>query len=300
MRCPKCSYVSFDYNLSCPKCGKDISTEQAKLNLPAFKPNPLSLLGILSGQTGGSGAELSTADSTPVGFTREAVESFEDSTGLDGGRLSVESAEELDLSLEADDGKPAKDTGEFELDTDATTAKDTGEFELDTGDKSLPDLDLGGSSSEELSLESDSLTLEQGSVDPEAILGVPQETAAVENQEGNEIDLDSLELTPEQGAEEKGEIELKLDDLKINDTGDLEVGQKDAAPRKQDQPVGIDEISLDEIPLSEELLLEDSAKEGAKRGEAEAASGVSGDEGDAIDLDDLNLDIEVDEEAKQP
>ncbi len=281
MKCPKCGYVSFDYNLSCPKCGKDISSEQEKLNLPAFKPNPLSLLGALTGQAGGSGAELSVADSTPVGFTREAVQSFDDSTVMDAGRASLERSEELDLSLEADDGKPGKDTGEFEL---------------DTGGKSLSDLDLDDSGSDELSLESDSLTLEQGTVDRETVLGAGQETAAMEKQEENEIDLGSLELSPEEGTEEGGQIELKLDDLKINDTGDLEVGKKDAATGKADKPIDMDEITLDEIPLSEELTLEDAGKEDAKKG---AASEASGDEGDAIDLDDLNLDIEVEEEPKQ-
>jgi hypothetical protein len=280
MKCPKCGYVSFDYNLSCPKCGKDVSSEQAKLNLPAFKPNPLSLLGALTGQPGGSSAELSVADSGPVGFTREAVESFDDSSVIDIDRPSFESSGELDLNLEADEGK---------------LIKDTGEFELDTSEKSFPDLDLDGSGSDELSLESDSLTLEQGSVDREEVFGAGQETAVMQKQEGNEIDLGSLELTPEGGAEETGEIELKLDDLKINDTGDLEVGDKGAAG-EVGSPIDMDEITLDEIPLSEELTLEDAGKESVKKGETAAAS--SGGE-ETIDLDDLDLDIDVEEEPKQ-
>jgi hypothetical protein len=282
MKCPKCGYVSFDYNLSCPKCGKDISSEQGKLNLPAFKPNAPSLLGALTGQPGGSSAELSVADSGPVGFTREAVESFDDSSVIDVGRASFESPGELDLNLEADDGK---------------LVKDTGEFELDTSEKSLPDLDLDGSGSEELSLESDSLTLEQGTIDREEVFRAGQETGAMEKQKGNEIDLGSLELTPDGGAEETGEIELKLDDLKINDTGDLEVGEKGAAG-KAAIPLDMDEITLDEIPLSEELTLEDAGKEGVKKGETGAASEAFRDGEDTIDLDDLDLDIEVEEEPK--
>jgi hypothetical protein len=284
MKCPKCGYVSFDYNLSCPKCGKDISSEQERLNLPAFKPNPPSLLGALTGQATGSSAELSVTDSAPVGFTREALQSFEDSTAMDTGKVSVESSEELDLSLEADDGKPTKDTGEFEL---------------DTGGKSFSELDLDESGSDELTLESDSLTLEQGTVDREEVLEAGEATVAMEKQGGNEIDLGSLELTPEEGAEEEGEIEIKLDDLKINDTGDLEVGEKNAATGKVDKPIDMDEITLDEIPLSEELTLEDVGNEDARKGETGAVSEASGEEGDAIDLDDLNLDIEVEEEPKQ-
>jgi ssDNA-binding Zn-finger/Zn-ribbon topoisomerase 1 len=49
MRCPKCGYISFDYNLECPKCRSDISMEQRKLNLPSFKQSPPFFLGALVG-----------------------------------------------------------------------------------------------------------------------------------------------------------------------------------------------------------------------------------------------------------
>jgi hypothetical protein len=285
MKCPKCGYVSFDYNLSCPKCGKDISSEQGKLNLPAFKPNPPSLLGTLTGEGGESSVELSVSDSPDVSFARESVQSFDDSSIIDTGGGSLGSSNELDLSLEAaDEGKPIKDTGEFEL---------------DIGEKSLSDLDEDESASGELSLESDSLTLEQGTVEQEAALGAGAKAAPEAEKEEEEIDLGSLELTGTGGAEEKGEIELKLDDLKINDTGSLEVGEKASATTEIDKPIDIDEITLDEIPLTEELPPEDASKEGEKKGKAEGAPELSADEGEAIDLDDLNLDLDVEEEPKQ-
>jgi hypothetical protein len=39
MKCPKCGYISFDFNRVCPKCNKDVGTEQAKLNIPSFRPD---------------------------------------------------------------------------------------------------------------------------------------------------------------------------------------------------------------------------------------------------------------------
>ncbi|RLB12335.1 MAG: hypothetical protein DRG63_11820 [Deltaproteobacteria bacterium] len=54
MRCPKCGYISFDYNMACPKCNKDISGEQKKLNLPPFMPDPPALLAALTGEAGDS------------------------------------------------------------------------------------------------------------------------------------------------------------------------------------------------------------------------------------------------------
>jgi len=49
MKCPKCDYVSFDYNRSCPKCGSGLSAEREKLNFPSYRPNPPFVLGALLG-----------------------------------------------------------------------------------------------------------------------------------------------------------------------------------------------------------------------------------------------------------
>ena len=50
MKCPKCGYISFDYNQSCPKCNEDMSAERAKLNLSDYRSDPPFLLGALTGE----------------------------------------------------------------------------------------------------------------------------------------------------------------------------------------------------------------------------------------------------------
>jgi hypothetical protein len=50
MKCPKCGYISFDYNQRCPKCNKDLGAEQKKRNLVVFKHNPPFFLGSLTGE----------------------------------------------------------------------------------------------------------------------------------------------------------------------------------------------------------------------------------------------------------
>ena len=57
MKCPKCSFVSFDYNQACPKCGNDLSREKDVMNLPSYKPRPLSLLGSVA-----AGGDMSSVD----------------------------------------------------------------------------------------------------------------------------------------------------------------------------------------------------------------------------------------------
>ena len=47
MRCPKCRYISFDYNHVDPRCSNDVSAEKEMLNLPDYIPNPPFLLGAL-------------------------------------------------------------------------------------------------------------------------------------------------------------------------------------------------------------------------------------------------------------
>ena len=58
MKCPKCGYVSFDYNESCPKCDKDIRAERTKLNLSDYRSDPPFLLGALTGQVNESEGEI--------------------------------------------------------------------------------------------------------------------------------------------------------------------------------------------------------------------------------------------------
>ena len=48
MKCPKCNFISFDYNDACPKCGKDLTQERDLMGLPSSKPRPLSLLAPLN------------------------------------------------------------------------------------------------------------------------------------------------------------------------------------------------------------------------------------------------------------
>lgn len=272
MKCPKCSYVSFDYNLSCPKCNKDISVEQSRLNIPSFRPETPFLLGGLTGQAGETNTALSASGSSHAAFAKESGQGMGDSPGAERDDITFEESEDLDLGSEQE--KTHQDTADFELGREEKTSQ------------------LKESPIEDLALETDSLVMEQ--IDEDDIVKAPEElSAASEKEEAEEIDLDALDLDSKGEAEEAKEgIQLSLDDLKVNEAGELQIG-KVAGGGEADKPFDIEELTLDEIPLADELSLEESAEK------ADAAKSEMGDVGDTIDLDDLGLDLDLEEEEKR-
>ena len=46
MKCPKCGFISFDFNDRCPKCNRDLTDVRNTLILFPFKPNPINWLEI--------------------------------------------------------------------------------------------------------------------------------------------------------------------------------------------------------------------------------------------------------------
>jgi hypothetical protein len=324
MKCPKCGYISFDYNLSCPKCNKDISSEQEKLHIPAFRPDPPSLLGALTGEANES--QISAAHSGPqIPMEKEADISLDDSASqLDSGEVAVGDSSELNLDSEE---LSLDDTSSLSLDTGEVQAKvakglqkpkpekddlGTGDFELGT-ETDLADLDLGEEGEQELSLDSEEkgkeTPLAQEAKDAELDITLdleeeeasgPEATADLLTPVGAEAsapELEPLDLEAEE-TQGKEEIELSLDDLKINDTGELELGSDSKASGDLENLLEMDEIKLDEIPLAEAPAKSKrearvvSAATPKKKGTEKSA-----DDELSLDLDDLDLDLEM-EDAK--
>ena len=66
MKCPKCRFISFDYNQVCPICEKDLTAVRSVLNLPDFKPNPPFLLSLLTGDVDHREFELDVGAMTDI------------------------------------------------------------------------------------------------------------------------------------------------------------------------------------------------------------------------------------------
>ena len=99
MKCPKCGYISFDYNQRCPKCSRDLVPEQKKRNLAAFKCNPPFLLATLTGDVGDS----DSASEGGIAADGAAIEEQDFEMHLGTEAPSTTGAEVEDISLDLGD-----------------------------------------------------------------------------------------------------------------------------------------------------------------------------------------------------
>lgn len=108
MKCPKCGFISFDFNQVCPKCNRDLAEAQRILNLPSFRPNPPEILGSLTGEAFDSDVGIQQIPHT-ISKGPEPVKNvgMEDSfRGLADDKSAYGEDDDLDLlSLEPDDSE---------------------------------------------------------------------------------------------------------------------------------------------------------------------------------------------------
>jgi len=313
MKCPKCGYISFDYNQVCPKCNKNISDEQVRLNLPSSRPDPPSLLGILTGEADESNVGFSINSSEPLESMHEMDIGLDDSGVIDTSEMAIDEEQDIEISLDQEDSGELELSAEEEVavDLDEISAEDTeglitpseeeegGEdISMDLGDISLEEpaseevLGADEGVSEETEQE---ISLEDLSADDSATQGMAADEETV-------IAPDSMEtgIATEQETEEESEIELKLDDLKINETGELEVGTgsstdqelegEDKTSETPEEPLDLGDVPLDEQPAEtegEELDLGDFSLDDSGTGEEES-----------LDLGDVSLE-EADSEDEE-
>ena len=180
MKCPKCKYTTFDYTDTCPRCGKDISGEKAKINILAIKPNTPFLLGSLTGDLGDSSSAFVVPESV-----RDASESMSIDTGEiydDGSELNINIDEEPVVDSESE----AADVGDLSS-TDADQ-----ELEIDLDSEQMPEEigELGGT-------QETVPDLVEGGAEPEV-----SESEAKAECEPYELEIEDLDLKLEMSEEE--------------------------------------------------------------------------------------------------
>ena len=254
MKCPKCGYISFDYNEVCPKCNKGIANERDKMKFPSFKPDPPSLLGTLTGKAKKTGdVDLMETPDTAELLDRELDFSTEDLAFKDEEAPATEAAEPV-----------LDDTYSFEVPLEEGLEEVNQEsaetFEFSESIEDIDEVEFSTiESDEDLSLDIEEIAIEES--EPE-----PISEASIEDEAGLESDLITIdeEETEEASASELPSFDEETASLELDDLIAAEPGIT-LEEQEEEVPVEIDEtISLEaeEKPLAEpEITLEEPEQE---------------------------------------
>jgi len=131
MKCPKCGYISFDYNQRCPKCNKDLGPEQKKRNLVVVKYNPPFFLGSLTGEA--DNVDLPPGAGMVDDFEALEEEDLDMHLDVEGSAETGTAVEDVSLDLEDLSGNMAE-SDEKMVEFDQEQAQDEA---FDLGDLSF-------------------------------------------------------------------------------------------------------------------------------------------------------------------
>ncbi|MBW2094447.1 MAG: hypothetical protein JRI80_06115 [Deltaproteobacteria bacterium] len=253
MKCPKCSYISFDYNQVCPKCNKDISEEQRKLNLPDYRPEPLFLLGALTGAASESqiGLEVESFKDTSE-LEKEIATGMDDTGVMERETVFGSGAEEFKMEESLPEEMPAVDLSEIEVTSEAEEEED---LTVDLGDlaEESEEVDMMREPPVE-SVGTGTVVLEDVKMPEDE----PVTETLAEMADGDEISLDLDEISDEglEAAmaldEEDAELSLDLEELG-EEAEDLEEIELEPAGEFQEEVLDLAGIDLPEDDAMEEV-----------------------------------------------
>jgi hypothetical protein len=243
MKCPKCGYISFDYNEVCPKCNKNIAALRDKMSLPSYKAAPLSMLKALTGEVSDSEADTSVQVSEDTASVLEEEEglSLEDSQTIEAMEKTFKDSQEFDMQLE----------NTLDEVWDETPKEDAADLSLDIEDLPIEDARFEPAQTEDAAeietiVDSDLLPTESGD---------PEKTALFEPVEADEettgFNLDDLSRS------ESGPIsEVKLQEKAEDDVPiDLEglASALEEPTKNLNQPIKAEDLELEDLDLDLDL-----------------------------------------------
>ncbi len=259
MKCPKCGYISFDYNQVCPKCNKDIGSEQKKLNLPPFKPDPPYLLEALTGAASASriGLEAGTYVESPEMEPVMGV-AMDDTGVMEKATVFGKNDEEFEMGVEDQVREPdAMESGDS-IETDIS-AVDLSEIEMEvegeeqdsltldlkdlpdeaetTGQPPIPTEDVGDGT-----VAISGLTIANENIPSETSLGSPpDEEISIDLDEVSDESLEAAMALEQEDAElafdlaELSENVQDLDEIRLETGDELEEGAFDFFETERDE-----------------------------------------------------------------
>jgi hypothetical protein len=327
MKCPKCGYISFDYNQVCPKCNRNISAEQEKIFLPSFRPDPPSLLGFLTGEANESNLNLRGQQDSHMNIDHSENIGLGDSAVLNKSSFGLDE-QELEMSF------PPEDSGEALFDHESMVEPEKifsdSDFSLEKKEEDKPIAPLKVEEEEGTPLDLGDLSIEEpgdllGELSLDYSENLQESTGTALEFDDANLSFESLDSLPAEigqgGDELESEIELNLDDLKISDLGDLEVGVEQNVLQKELEGTLVEpdrelineeneaegliledaDIDLDNLPNLSDLIGEEAGSAAKERtmilddfslDDAETAGGKEG-----FEFDDIPLEISEPEEG---
>jgi len=243
MKCPKCGYISFDYNEVCPKCNKNIAALRDKMSLPSYKAAPLSMLKALTGEVSDSEADTSVQVSEDTASVLEEEEglSLEDSQTIEAMEKTFKDSQEFDMQLENTldevwDETPKEDAADLSLDIE----------DLPIEDARFEPAQAADAAEIETIVDSDLLPTEGGDLEKTALFE-PVEA----DEETTGFDLDDLSRS------ESGPIsEVKLQEKAEDDVPiDLEglASALEEPTKNLNQPIKAEDLELEDLDLDLDL-----------------------------------------------
>ena len=270
MRCVKCSYVSFDHNMICPKCNKDLKDVQMMLNLPDFQPSPPFFLGVMIGEENDSSANLEIGLSSQIDeIGREDESGIEVSDDLLAEEPIAETDErELELSFDIEEPEAIEDVTEQDVisdfsedeigepDAEEMQVEPLTDEELDLEEdisSGLEDISLETGDEELLSIEEEIQEVQTAGLDLQVEKAFPDEEAPVSQpkteDESLDLDLDNIALDLEDLSAEVDLDKQKVDQKKSE--------QKDT----DDFLLELDELSIDELESDDQQDKQDKEEQ---------------------------------------
>lgn len=246
MKCPKCGYISFDYNEVCPKCNKNIAALRDKMSLPSYKAAPLSMLKALTGEASDTDADISVqvSDDTTSVLEEEEGLSLEDSQAIEAMEKTFKDSQEFDMQLETTldevwDDTPKEDAADLSLDIEDLAIEDA-RFE--------PAQAVDAAEIETI-VDSDLLPTEGGDLEKTALFE-PVEA----DEETTGFNLDDLSQSESGPISEVTLQEKAEDDVPI----DLEglASALEEPTKNLNQPIKTEDLELEDLNLDLDLDLE--------------------------------------------
>lgn len=216
MRCPKCSFISFDMVESCTKCGKDISKTAEELK--------------------GTIAEVEAPSFLKMDFESYGSEAFEETGDIAGEEammdLEIEEGEEfVDFALE-EEGETAAEAADFEVEEEsAVEAEPEFEIGVEEPEEELQEEPIGISDLSPADEPVAALNEEEFQFESEAAVDEHAPPADYEAKELEDLEVEGIDLESS-SAPASGKVMpsvktgTALDDFDI-DLGDLITSKKE-------------------------------------------------------------------------